>query len=103
MHPVPCIIYLAATGQFRIAVGLRLFLAKVVHPIGNVLRPLLAGRDPQMHERPYFYRSAGRIGLSGVYGIIMGAIIAALFTTAWEMYGEVFNTSLTVIKENNRT
>ena len=47
---VPAVIILVATGQLAKAIGLGVFCAAVVGSIDNLLRPILVGRDTQMHE-----------------------------------------------------
>ncbi|MCX6178838.1 MAG: AI-2E family transporter [Chlorobiales bacterium] len=94
----PAVVYLAATGQYPQAIGVFLFCSIVVGQIDNILRPILIGRDTQMHELLIFFGTLGGIGLFGVFGFIIGPIIAALFTTVWEIYGETFSEYLTAIK-----
>jgi predicted PurR-regulated permease PerM len=97
---IPAVVYLVATGQHFQALGLLLFLSIAVHPIDNILRPILVGRDTQMPELLIFFGTLGGLGLFGVFGIIIGPIIAALFMTVWEMYAETFSDYL---KEINGT
>ena len=95
---VPAVIYLAATGQYPQAIGLLLFCSIVVGHIDNILRPILIGRDTQMHELLIFFGTLGGIGMFGLFGFIVGPIVAALFMTVWEMYGESFSEYLSEIK-----
>jgi predicted PurR-regulated permease PerM len=88
---VPAAIVLAAAGHTLQAMGLAVFCALVVGSIDNFLRPLLVGRDTQMHELLILFGTLGGIFMFGVVGFIIGPIIAALFTTVWEIYGVVFN------------
>ncbi len=95
---IPAVIYLAATGQYPQAIGVLLFCTLVVGQIDNILRPMLIGRDTQMPELLIFFGTLGGIGLFGVFGFILGPIVAALFMTVWEMYGETFSDYLSEIK-----
>jgi predicted PurR-regulated permease PerM len=95
---VPAVIYLAATGQYPQALGVLLFCTIVVSQIDNIIRPILVGRDTQMPELLIFFGTLGGIGLFGVFGFILGPIVAALFMTVWEMYGETFSDYLSEIK-----
>lgn len=95
---IPAVIYLAATGQYPQAIGVSLFCIVVVGQIDNILRPILIGRDTQMPELLIFFGTLGGIGLFGVFGFILGPIVAALFMTVWEMYGETFRDYLIEIK-----
>jgi predicted PurR-regulated permease PerM len=88
---VPAAIVLAAAGHIVKAAGLAVFCAVVVGSIDNFLRPLLVGRDTQVHELLILLGTLGGIFMFGVVGFIVGPIIAALFTTVWEIYGVVFS------------
>jgi predicted PurR-regulated permease PerM len=70
--------------------GLGLFCALVVGSIDNLLRPVLVGKDTQMHELMIFFGTLGGIIMFGVMGIFIGPIVAALFVTIWEIYGVAF-------------
>jgi predicted PurR-regulated permease PerM len=87
---VPACIYLAATGEVAIAVGLFAFCGLLVGSIDNVLRPKLVGSDTQLHELMIFFSTLGGILTFGMSGFIIGPIIAALFVTVWEIYGVEF-------------
>jgi len=87
---VPAVIILAATGHAAKAVGLGVFCAAVVGSIDNFLRPILVGRDTQMHELMILFGTLGGIIMFGVVGVIIGPIIAALFVTVWDIYGLAF-------------
>jgi len=94
---VPAVIILAATGQLAKAVGLGLFCAAVVGSIDNFLRPILVGRDTQMHELMILFGTLGGIIMFGVVGVIIGPIIAALFVTVWDIYGLAFKDVLPAV------
>jgi predicted PurR-regulated permease PerM len=87
----PAVIILAATGHLAKAIGLGVFCAAVVGSIDNLLRPILVGRDTQMHELMILFGTLGGIIMFGVVGIIIGPIIAALFVTIWDIYGVAFH------------
>jgi len=94
----PAALFLAFTGQYTQAAGVFLFCSLVVSQLDNILRPILIGRDTRMHELYIFFGTLGGLGLFGLFGFIVGPIIAALFVTVWEMYGEAFSDSLHEIK-----
>jgi len=87
---VPAAVVLAVSGHMAKAVGLALFCGVVVGALDNLLRPVLVGKDTQMHELMIFLGTLGGIFMFGVVGFIIGPIVAALFQTAWEIYGESF-------------
>jgi predicted PurR-regulated permease PerM len=86
----PAVILLAATGHLGKAIGLGVFCAAVVGSIDNLVRPVLVGRDTQMHELMILFGTLGGILMFGVVGVIIGPIIAALFVTVWDIYGMAF-------------
>jgi len=94
---VPAVIILAATGHAAKAVGLGVFCAVVVGSIDNFLRPILVGRDTQMHELMILFGTLGGIFMFGVVGVIIGPIIAALFVTVWDIYGLAFKDVLPAV------
>ena len=87
---LPAAIILGASGAVAKAVGLTVFCGLVVGSLDNVLRPILVGKDTQMHELMIFFGTLGGIFMFGMVGVIIGPIIAALFITIWEIYGEAF-------------
>ena len=86
----PAVIILAAGGSYMKAGGLGIFCAVVVGSIDNLLRPILVGKDTQMHELMIFFGTLGGIVMFGVVGMIIGPIVAALFITIWEIYAVAF-------------
>lgn len=87
---VPAVIFLAASGQYAAAIAVALFCALVVGAIDNLLRPRLVGNDTQLHELMIFFSTLGGLVLFGFMGFVIGPIIAALFVTVWELYGDEF-------------
>jgi predicted PurR-regulated permease PerM len=83
-------LYLASGGYYVAAIGLGLWCAVVVGTVDNVLRPWLVGRDTKMPDIMILVSTLGGLVLFGAVGIIIGPIIAALFITVWELYGEAF-------------
>jgi predicted PurR-regulated permease PerM len=87
---VPAAISLSISGHLAKGIGLFIFCGAVVGSLDNLLRPILVGKDTQMHELMIFFGTIGGIIMFGVIGMIIGPIIAALFVTVWEMYGIAF-------------
>jgi predicted PurR-regulated permease PerM len=90
---------LALNGQIVKAIGLTAFCAVIVGSLDNLLRPILVGKDTQMHELMIFFSTLGGILMFGIVGIIIGPIIAALFTAIWDLYGLVFQEMLPPVAE----
>ncbi len=87
---VPAAIILGAKGLWPQAIGLAVFCGAAVGSIDNFLRPKLVGKDTQMHELLIFFGTLGGIMMFGFVGFIIGPIVAALFTTIWDIYGIAF-------------
>jgi len=51
----------------------------------------LVGNDTRLHELLIFFSTLGGLLVFGFWGFVIGPIIAALFVTVWELYGEEFN------------
>ena len=86
----PAAIVLLAGGHYLRAGGLAIFCALIVGSVDNLLRPILVGKDTQMHELMIFFGTLGGILMFGVMGMIIGPIVAALFITVWDIYGMAF-------------
>lgn len=91
---VPAAIVLMITGEVWRGIALGLFCGLVVGSVDNLLRPMLVGRDIQMHELLIFFSTLGGLLLFGAMGFILGPILAALFVTVWEMFAATFRSAL---------
>jgi predicted PurR-regulated permease PerM len=91
---VPTAVVLAVSGHLWQGIGLAAFCGLVVGSIDNVLRPRLVGQDIKMHPLLIFFSTIGGLLLFGAMGFILGPILAALFVTAWEMFGLAFQRAL---------
>jgi hypothetical protein len=47
-----------------------------------------------MHELLIFFSTLGGLMFFGAMGFILGPILAALFVTAWEVFGNTFRSAL---------
>jgi predicted PurR-regulated permease PerM len=88
---VPVVVYLFAIQNTGAAVGLLLWCALVVGSIDNFLRPWLVGKDTKLPDLMVLLSTLGGLVLFGPVGFIIGPIVAALFVTVWDIYGEVFS------------
>jgi len=94
---VPASIVLLAQGSFGAGIGLVLFCVLVVGSIDNLLRPVLVGKHTDMHELMIFFGTLGGLFMFGMAGLLIGPLIASLFITIWEIYGEAFKDSLPAV------
>ena len=86
----PAMIILALLGNFSGAAILLVICGGVAGNLDNIVRPRLVGKDTEMHDLFILFSTLGGISMFGILGIIIGPIIAALFITIWEIYGEAF-------------
>ncbi len=87
---VPAVMWLFVQGQTTEAIVVLAFNAVVVGTVDNLLRPRLVGNDTQLHDLMIFFSTLGGLIVFGFMGFVIGPIIAALFVTVWELYGEEF-------------
>ncbi len=102
---VPALTVLLLNGDLGGAAILILLCGGIAGNIDNLLRPRLVGRDTEMHDLFVLFGTLGGLGMFGILGIIIGPIIAALFVTIWEIYGENFKDYLPQVgsfKENSQ-
>lgn len=101
---LPALVILALTGDFFGVAVLAVLCGAVAGNLDNLLRPRLVGKDTEMHDLFVLFGTLGGISMFGLLGIILGPIVAALFITIWEIYGEAFKTYLphveVVLKKN---
>lgn len=64
----------------------------------NLIRPRLVGKDTKMHDLFILFSTFSGISMFGIIGIIVGPIVAALFVTIWEIYGESFQEYLPAVR-----
>jgi predicted PurR-regulated permease PerM len=87
---VPAVVYLFAVGKRAAAVGLLAWCSLIVATIDNLLRPMLVGRDTKLPDVLILVSTLGGIMLFGITGFVIGPLIASMFVTVWEIYGEAF-------------
>jgi predicted PurR-regulated permease PerM len=85
---VPVSIYLLATGSVTEGIVLLLCGVFVISMIDNVLRPILVGQDTRMPDYVVLISTLGGLSVLGINGLIVGPVIAAMFISAWEIFGE---------------
>ncbi|MFH1291928.1 MAG: AI-2E family transporter [bacterium] len=71
-----------------------IFGATVIGTIDNLLRPLLIGKDTNMHPLLILFSTLGGIVMFGISGFIIGPIVAALLLSMWEMYAHHYRKEL---------
>ncbi len=91
---LPAVIILALAGDYFGVLVLLVLCGAVAGNLDNVVRPRLVGKDTKMHDLFVLFGTLGGLSMFGILGIIIGPIVAALFITLWEIYGNVFHAYL---------
>ncbi|MFH1218163.1 MAG: AI-2E family transporter [Pseudomonadota bacterium] len=99
---LPALIILVLLGNITGAVILGVVCGLLAGNIDNLLRPRLVGNDTQMHDLFILFGTLGGISMFGIIGIMVGPILAALFVTIWEIYGESFKEFLPEVASSLR-
>jgi len=74
-------------GILILAVG-----AFVISTVDNLLRPILLGKDVEMHPLLIFLSTLGGIMLFGFSGFVIGPVVTSLLIALWQMYQEFYLT-----------
>lgn len=64
--------------------------AGIIGLVDNALRPILVGRDAGMPDYLILLSTLGGIAAYGISGLVIGPVVAGLFLTVWEIFGEEF-------------
>jgi len=100
---IPTLIILALTGNFSGVIILLVGCGAIAGNLDNIVRPRLVGKDTEMHDLYILFSTLGGISMFGILGIIIGPIIAALFITIWEIYGDSFQEFLPDVEIFSKT
>lgn len=84
----PAVIYLFATGQTVMAIGMLVWAILVVGLVDNLIGPYLIGRRNNMHPFIILIAVLGGINLFGPIGFIVGPVIVTLFFVLLEIYNQ---------------
>ena len=82
----PAALVMLATGHIWQAIMIVAVGSLVISSIDNILRPMLVGKDTQMHPLLIFLSTIGGLAVFGLSGFVIGPIITALLSTLWEIY-----------------
>lgn len=86
----PAGILMLITGHIWEGVLILAFGGVVISMIDNFLRPILIGKDVEMHPLMIFLSTLGGIVLFGFSGFVIGPIIASLLIAIWDMFDEFY-------------
>jgi predicted PurR-regulated permease PerM len=87
---VPAGIIMLLLGHIWQGATILVFGAVVISSIDNLLRPVLMGRDVEMHSLLIFLSTLGGIAVFGFSGFILGPVVASLFLASWRLFLELY-------------
>src|SRR3989344_3200749 len=91
---LPAALIMFVLGNIWQGVLVVIFGALVISTIDNFLRPILVGKDTQMHPLLILFSTLGGLLFFGISGFIIGPIITALLLSLWEMYEQYYQDEL---------
>jgi len=91
---LPAAIIMLMTKHVAAGVGMILFGSLVIGTIDNIVRPILVGKDSELHPLLVLFSTLGGIVTFGLSGFIIGPVIASLLLSFWEMYDEYYKKDL---------
>lgn len=91
---IPVALFSLITGHTNEGLGMLAFGILVISTIDNFIRPLLVGKDTELHPIMVLFSTLGGILTFGISGFIIGPVVASLLIAFWEMYDEYFKKDL---------
>lgn len=96
---LPAAVILMAAGSWIRGLILLAFGVLVISLVDNVLRPILVGRDTKMPDWLILVSTLGGLTTFGISGFVIGPVIAAMFLSVWQMFGEQQEEAQSIVKE----
>jgi predicted PurR-regulated permease PerM len=96
---LPAAVILMAAGSWIRGLILLAFGVLVISLVDNVLRPILMGRDTKMPDWLILVSTLGGLTTFGISGFVIGPVIAAMFLSVWQMFGEQQEEAQSIVKE----
>jgi predicted PurR-regulated permease PerM len=84
----PVALYFLVTGAMWQGLALVAFGVLVIGLVDNLLRPILVGQDTRMPDYVVMISTLGGMAVFGINGFILGPLIAAMFLSAWQIFGD---------------
>lgn len=97
---VPAAIIMMLTGNLWKGVILLVFGTVVIGTIDNFLRPILIGKEIEMHALLILFSTLGGLVLFGFSGFIIGPVIVSVLLSLWDIYNVYYSDFLSC-EENN--
>ncbi|MDD4861175.1 MAG: AI-2E family transporter [Smithellaceae bacterium] len=87
---VPAGIIMLLMGHIWQGIVILCFGAIVISSVDNLLRPILMGKDIQMHPLLIFLSTLGGIAVFGFSGFVLGPVAASFFLAGWKLLLELY-------------
>lgn len=91
---LPVGIIMLALGNVWEGITILAFGTFVISIIDNLLRPLLIGKDIQMHELLVLFSTLGGIFIFGISGFVIGPVLASLYLATMSIYDHYYKHEL---------
>jgi predicted PurR-regulated permease PerM len=87
---VPVVIGLFIAGKTAWAVALLVWLIVVIGNVDTILRPHLLHKSMRLHQLVIFVATLGGIARFGFFGVLIGPVVASLFSASLDVYRELY-------------
>jgi predicted PurR-regulated permease PerM len=87
---LPAALIMLFLGYIWQGITILIFGIVVISSVDNLLRPVLMGRDTEMHPLLIFLSTLGGLAIWGFSGFVLGPVIAALFLAGWKIFPEIY-------------
>lgn len=88
---LPSAVYLFLTGAVARGILMVALAGGLLAAVDYLLRPRLIQEDIRVHQLLVLFSVLGGLIVFGVFGLILGPIVMAVFVKAWEIYGDLFH------------
>jgi predicted PurR-regulated permease PerM len=85
---LPVALYFLVTGALWQGLALTAYGVLVIGLVDNLLRPVLVGKDTRMPDYVVMITTVGGMAIFGINGFVLGPLIAAMFLSAWQIFGD---------------
>ena len=85
----PAGIIMLFLGHLWQGIAILVFGSIVISSVDNLLRPILLGKDIQMHSLLIFLSTLGGIAVFGFSGFVLGPVVASFFLSIWKLFLEL--------------
>lgn len=98
---VPAGIIMMLTGHLWKGILLIVFGTLVIGIIDNLLRPIIIGKELEMHSLLILFSTLGGMVLFGFSGFIIGPVIISVLLSLWDIYDVYYSDMLLREEKNN--